>query len=68
MRRLAATRSLELIAPAGGAECLLVSGAIRLDGQELPRESWFRLPAGKRARIEATRDTTLWQKTGHLPD
>lgn len=67
MRRLAATRSLELIAPAGGAECLLVSGAIRLNGQELPRESWFRLPAGERARIEATEDATLWQKSGHLP-
>ena len=68
MRRLQAGRSFELVAPAGGAECLLVRGVIRLDGQELPAESWFRLPVGDRVRIEATDDATLWQKTGHLPD
>lgn len=68
MRRLGAGRTEEFIAPAGGAECLLVRGTIRLDGRELPPESWFRLPAGDRCRIEATSGATLWQKTGHLPD
>jgi len=68
MRRLAAGRSVLLNAPVGGAEWLLVEGAIRLDGRDLPAESWFRLPAGDRCRIEATKDATLWQKIGHLPD
>jgi quercetin dioxygenase-like cupin family protein len=66
MRRLQAGGSFELVAPAGGAECLLVSGRIRLDGRELPEESWFRLPAGGEAQIEALADSTLWLKVGHL--
>ena len=68
MRRLGSGRSFELFAPAGGAECLLVEGAIRLDGRDLPVESWFRLPTEGRALVEATSDAVLWLKTGHLSD
>ena len=68
MRRLEAGRPFELVAPAGGAECLLVEGAIRLDGRDLPVESWFRLPTEGRALVEATSDAVLWLKTGHLSD
>lgn len=67
MRRLRAGRSLGLVAPAGGAECLLVTGRLRLDGRLLPEESWFRLPAGREARVEALADSMLWLKVGHLP-
>lgn len=65
MRRFVAGTEFEFGAP-GGAELLIVSGALIHDGQALREESWLRLPAGMSANLLAMQDTSIWQKTGHL--
>jgi len=52
----------------GGIECLVIDGEVGFAGQVLPEESWLRLPAGTDLQLVATEETTLWVKTGHLPD
>jgi len=52
---------------AGGAELLVVRGMIEVDGDEMPAESWLRLPPGDTVTVVATEDSLLWLKTGHLP-
>ena len=53
----------------GGAEMLIVNGAVIYDGQALKDERWLRLPDGGSATLIAMKDTTIWLKIGHLdPD
>jgi anti-sigma factor ChrR (cupin superfamily) len=52
----------------GGIECLVIDGEVGFAGQVLPEESWLRLPEGADLQLLATEETTLWVKTGHLPD
>lgn len=52
----------------GGLELLIVSGSVEYDGGSFDAESWLRLPAGADLRLFATEPTTLWMKTGHLPE
>ena len=51
----------------GGLELLVVHGTIVLAKQDLDVESWLRLPAGSDIHLMAKTATTLWMKTGHLP-
>ena len=51
----------------GGLELLVVYGTIVLAKQDLDVESWLRLPAGSDIHLIAKTATTLWMKTGHLP-
>ena len=67
MIRIAAERTYALAGDSAGAEIFVVSGSIRFDGEELPAESWLRLPAGQPADLEAREDSVLWEKCGHLP-
>ena len=67
MRRLAGGGILKLEAGPGGAELLVVRGALRYDGESLPAESWLRLPAGRAATLAATAPALIWLKQGHLP-
>ena len=54
---------------AGGIELLVLEGLILMDGQELGRHSWVRLPAGKPLRANAGKNgAKVWIKTGHLGD
>ena len=53
---------------AGGIEMLVVDGTITVDGDELTKNSWLRLPEG--AALTATAGAggaKVWMKTGHLP-
>ncbi len=67
MIRIAAERTYALAGDSAGAEIFVVSGSIRFDGEELPAESWLRLPAGQAADLDALEDCVLWEKCGHLP-
>ena len=50
----------------GGAELLIVDGALIHDGRPLKAESWLRLPDGETTKLLAMKDTIIWLKTGHL--
>ena len=65
MHRYVAGAEFQFGAP-GGAEMLIVSGALIYEGQSLPAESWLRLPDGKTASLLAMQDASIWVKTGHL--
>jgi len=53
--------------PSGGAELLVLSGNLLVDGQDYREGSWIRLPIGDHPRIVAgAQGTTLYLKTGHL--
>jgi hypothetical protein len=67
MVRIGAGAQYSIAGDSPGAEIFVVSGTIRYDGDELPAESWLRLPAGDAADFEASADSILWVKSGHLP-
>ena len=67
MIRIAAERSYAIAVDSPGAEIFVVGGSIRFDGEDLPAESWLRLPAGQPADLDALEDCVLWEKCGHLP-
>lgn len=55
--------------PPGGAELLVLTGHVTLEGQIYERGSWLRLPAGQSANLHAGgQGATVYLKTGHLPD
>lgn len=66
MHSIAAGKSFSLGAE-GGAELLLVRGALVYDGRLLGDECWIRLPPGMTAELKADSASTVWLKTGHLP-
>ncbi len=51
----------------GGTEIFVVSGSVVYQEQNLPAESWLRLPAEQSVAINANTDSVLWVKRGHLP-
>ena len=53
---------------AGGAELLVVSGALDYGGRKLTAESWLRLPDGDPTTLTAADETLIWVKTGHLKE
>lgn len=65
MRRFVAGAEFEFGA-SGGAELFIVSGALIYDGKSLRDESWLRLPDGDQKTLIAMKDTSIWEKTGHL--
>jgi len=67
MLRLAPGARFELDGGRGGAEMLVVAGAVSCDGRLLGREAWLRLPRNASASLSAEEATTIWLKTGHLP-
>jgi hypothetical protein len=67
MLRIAAGKAFPIAGDAPGAEIFVVGGSIRCDGEDLPAESWLRLPLGQEANLEAREDSVLWVKSGHLP-
>jgi len=66
LQRLARGEGL-FSAPVKGAELLVLSGELVVDGQVCPHGSWMRLPQGQPAKIIAgSQGVTLYLKTGHL--
>lgn len=51
----------------GGAELLVLRGALEDAQGRYTKGSWLRLPAGTSARMTATGRTLAYLKTGHLP-
>lgn len=55
--------------PPDGAELLVLTGNVTLDGEAYERGSWLRLPAGESAELHAgEQGATVYLKTGHLAD
>lgn len=67
MLRLRAGARFDLARSDGGAEMLVVSGAVEYAGRRLGHEAWLRLPRNVTASLSAAEPTTIWLKTGHLP-
>lgn len=66
LHRLAAGAALAT-ALSGGAELLVLRGALEVAGNDYPQGSWIRLPVGDQPRIAAAAEgATLYLKTGHL--
>jgi len=65
MRRYVAGATFDFEA-AGGAELLIVTGALDYDGTMLTTESWLRLPDGDPTVLTALEETIVWLKTRHL--
>lgn len=56
-----------LAGPVDGAELLVLTGSVVVDGESYDRGSWMRLPAGRYPGIVAgTRGTTVYLKVGRL--
>lgn len=52
---------------AGGAEILVLSGAISVEDKKLPEGSWARFPTDADVTIKGSQQTArIWVKTGHL--
>lgn len=67
MRRITAGKELVLDGESGGAELLVVHGALWFGPTRLRDEGWLRLPRGCSEVLLAEQDTIAWVKTGHLP-
>ena len=67
MRRITAGKEFVLEGETGGAELLVVRGALWFGPTRLRDESWLRLPRGGSEVLLAEQDTIAWIKTGHLP-
>lgn len=52
----------------GGLEVFVVSGSIECSGESFATDSWLRFPAGTDLQLLAVEPTTLWVKSGHLPE
>ena len=50
-----------------GVEMFVVRGLVIAGGDELPANSWLRLPPGDGVTIAAQSDSVIWLKQGHLP-
>jgi hypothetical protein len=68
MLRLPKGSDLSLAVGEGGVELLVVSGSIAFGKRNLENESWLRLPVGTDLHLLANSTTTLWMKSGHLPE
>lgn len=68
MLRIATGSRIPLAGDSAGSELFVVSGTVRCDDDELPADSWLRLPAGQAADLEACENSVLWIKCGHLPN
>lgn len=67
LQRLAAGAEHTLATNPGGAEVLVLSGAVRLSGETLTRWSWYRSPPGAAVRLAAGAEgAALLIKHGHL--
>jgi len=62
---MAAGATHVLRARAEGLELLMLDGALRVEGWELTRWDWLRLPSCE-VTLAAHEPTALWVKTGHL--
>lgn len=52
----------------GGIELIVIGGSIEVDGENLPRHGWLRLPEGTRlSAVAGAAGAKVWIKTGHLP-
>lgn len=55
-------------APSGGAEVLVIKGALRESGDTLNKGDWLRLPEGAPLSLTGSDEgAAVWIKTGHLP-
>jgi quercetin dioxygenase-like cupin family protein len=68
MLRLQKGADFSQVVGEGGFEILIVSGSIDYTNKRLGAGSWLRLPAGSNMRLRAVGNTTLWIKSGHLPN
>lgn len=69
LQRVAAGGTIFAAAPAGGAELLVLDGAVVLDGERHGQGSWIRLPADDLpALVAGDRGATFYLKAGHLAD
>lgn len=68
MLRLQKGASYSQIVGEGGIEILIVSGSIAYSNKHLADGSWLRLPPGTDMHLGADSTTTLWVKSGHLPN
>lgn len=68
MLRLPKGSDYSLAVGEGGVEVLVISGSISFEGKKLSDESWLRLPTGTNMLLLANSATTLWMKSGHLPN
>lgn len=66
MQRIAAGSQFSIDAAAGGTEVFVVKGELSFDGSVYPGDSWLRFPPGDVVTLQATRDATVWLKSGHL--
>lgn len=67
VQRLAPGDTLFAAPVEGGAELLVLAGAVMTGGQSYERGSWLRLPAGECPEIDAgTQGATVYLKTCHL--
>ena len=69
LHRLAAGQSVWAASatPLHGAELLVLSGSVLMDGHTYAPRSWIRLPAGAAPQITASaQGATVYLKTGHL--
>ena len=67
MIRIVAGKQYSISGDSPGAAIFIVNGTICYDDEDLPAESWLRLPAGQMADLDAREDSVLWVKCGHLP-
>lgn len=53
----------------GGAELLVLDGLVEVDGEELGKHGWLRIPPGGQLNAKAGKNGAhVWIKTGHLTD
>ncbi|MEW5506787.1 MULTISPECIES: cupin domain-containing protein [Pseudomonas] len=68
LQRLAPREAI-FATPPDGAELLVLTGNVTLDGEAYERGSWLRLPAGESENLHAgDQGATVYLKTGHLAD
>ncbi len=51
---------------AGGAEMLLLEGAVTAGGESAAAQSWLRFPPGKALALKSAAGARAWIKTGHI--
>lgn len=66
MRRVRSGAKLLLGKEEGGAEMFVVEGSLELEDLRLMKNAWLRLPPGDADCLQATSDSTVLLKTGHL--
>jgi len=67
METWAAGAEVEIDLPKGG-EFLVLDGSFAEGGDELRKNSWLRLPVGRKlSAVAGPKGAKVWMKTGHLP-